>query len=129
MRRSALVPLLLATACASAKPSPGRKPVGVVTDGSRIMVEVLNATPRRGLARVGTRALRDAGIDVVFFAGADTTLDSTLVLVRRGALERGERVVKALGRGRLRMAPDTLRRVDVSVLLGKDYRPPPDLRP
>jgi hypothetical protein len=129
MRRGALAAVLLAAACASGKPSTAGKSVAAVADGSRIMVEVLNATPRRGLARIGTRALREAGFDVVFFAGADTTLDSTLVLVRRGALERGERVAKALGRGRLRMAPDTLRRVDVSVLLGKDYRPPPDLRP
>ena len=52
---------------------------------------------------------------------ADTTLDTTVVLVRRGDREAGERVVEAIGQARLRMAADSIPRVDVTVLLGKSY--------
>lgn len=85
-------------------------------------VEVLNASGRPGLARHGTLALRAAGLDVVAFGTADTTVDSTLVLVRRGDRDAGERVAAALDTRRIRLAPDTLPRVDVTVLLGKDWR-------
>jgi len=87
----------------------------------RVVVEVLNASPAAGLARLVTRRLRDAGLDVVYF-GSDTlqTLDSTQVLVRRGAVASGERVRSALGAGRVRSAPDSSRLVDVTVRLGRD---------
>lgn len=87
----------------------------------RVTVEVLNASPAVGLARLATRRLRDAGLDVVYF-GSDTlqTLDSTQVLVRRGAAASGERVRSALGAGRVRSAPDSSRLVDVTVRLGRD---------
>jgi hypothetical protein len=38
-------------------------------------------------------------------------------------------VAEALGGGRVSLAPDTLRRVDVTVLLGQDWRPHLPLRP
>lgn len=95
----------------------------------RITVEVLNGTRRQGLARVATRALRQQGIDVVFFGNADAAADSTRVLVRRGDPGRGKDVVEALGVGRLRIEPDTLRRVDATVILGEDYRPKFELHP
>ena len=55
--------------------------------GDGIAVEVLNASGRDGLARKGTRVLRRAGIDVVYYGNAPAgvgTLDSTRILVRRG---------------------------------------------
>ncbi len=104
---------------AYAIPSPDR----------RITIEILNGTRRQGLARVATRVLRERGIDVVFFGNADSVADSTRVLVRRGDPGRGKDVVEALGIGRLRIAPDTLRRVDATVILGEDYRPKLPLHP
>ena len=104
---------------AYAVPSPDRS----------ITVEVLNGTRRQGLARVATRILREQGIDVVFFGNADTTSDSTRVLVRRGDPGRGKDVLEALGAGRLRIEPDPLRRVDATVVLGEDYRPKLPLHP
>src|SRR6478752_2566402 len=56
----------------------------------RIVVEVLNATGKQGIARVGTRALRRKGVDVVFFGNADTTADSTKIILRRGSRERAD---------------------------------------
>jgi 2-keto-3-deoxy-L-rhamnonate aldolase RhmA len=101
----------------------------VPSPDNRITVEVLNGTRRQGLARVATRALRERGIDVVFFGNADTAADSTRVLVRRGDPARGKDVVEALAAGRIRIEPDTLRRVDVTVIVGDDYRPRLPLHP
>ena len=94
----------------------------VPSPGKRIQVEVLNGTKRPGLARTATRALREQGLDVVFF-GTGPASDSTRILVRRGEPGQGRDVAEALGTGRVSVAPDTLRRVDVSVLLGADWRP------
>jgi hypothetical protein len=101
----------------------------VPSPANRVTVEVLNGTRRQGLARVATRALRERGIDVVFFGNADTLADSTRVVVRRGDPGRGKDVVEALGAGRIRIEPDTLRRVDVTVIVGEDYRPRLPLHP
>jgi hypothetical protein len=99
-------------------PSPGR----------RIRVEVLNGTKRPGFARTATRALREQGLDVVFF-GTGPASDTTRIFVRRGDPGQGRDVAEALGVGRVTVAPDTLRRVDVSVLLGRDWRPHLPLHP
>jgi hypothetical protein len=95
----------------------------------RIVVEVLNGSGRSGLARLGTRRLRRMGLDVVNFETADTTVDSTQVILRRGKIDQAERVRSALGLGRVLTRRDTLRRVDVSVILGPDFRPDEEGRP
>ena len=89
----------------------------------RITVEVLNGTRRAGVARAATRMLRRRGLDVVFYGNAASTADSTRVIVRRGDPGAGRDVRQALGAGRVVVEPDTLRRVDVSVVLGPDFRP------
>jgi LytR cell envelope-related transcriptional attenuator len=96
---------------------------------NRIVVEVLNGTRRPGFARVATRVLRGQGIDVVFFGNAESPVESTRVIVRRGEPGHGKDVADALGAGRVLIQPDSLRRVDVSVLLGDDYRPRLPLHP
>jgi hypothetical protein len=97
----------------------------------RVLVEVLNTTGRSGLARAATRLLRRRGLDVVFFGNGDVRgkLDSTRVLARRGDRTAAERVARALGGGVVKVELDTLRQVDVTVLLGEDYRPAVDGHP
>ncbi len=115
--------LLVLGALASCRPDSHEAPaIGAESGGSRVTVEVLNASGRPGLARQGTLALRGAGLDVVAFGTADTSVDSTLVLVRRGDRGAGDRVARALGVGRVRVALDSIPRVDVTVLLGRDWR-------
>jgi hypothetical protein len=94
----------------------------------RVLVEVLNGTETSGLARVGARELRKAGFDVVYLATAPAA-ESTMVLVRRGDVAAGERVRKALGLGVLKAARDSTRHVDVTVILGPDFRGPDELHP
>ncbi len=95
----------------------------------RLVVEVLNGTDRQGLARVATRVLRRQGIDVVFLASADAPADSTRLLVRRGDPALADRVRSALGQGAVAVRADSTRHVDVTVILGRDYRPPDELHP
>ncbi len=105
-----------------AEPRPA---LAAVAGGARgVVVEVMNGTARSGLARQVTRLLREGGVDVVYFGTAEDRLDSTTVLVRRGDQARGHEVARLLGTARVVMAPDPKRRVDVSVVLGADYRWP-----
>jgi hypothetical protein len=96
----------------------------VVPADRRVVVEVLNGTQRRGAARIAMRMLRQAGFDVLYFGDAPASADTTLVLVRRGEREPGEWLLDALGTGQLRLEPDSLRRVDLTVILGPDWRLP-----
>ncbi|HEV2670225.1 MAG TPA: LytR C-terminal domain-containing protein [Gemmatimonadales bacterium] len=119
MRVAALVTVALLSGCGEgsnqARPIPGDK-------GPAITVEVLNANGRARDARIGTRLLRRAGIDVVYFGNAPQAgLDSTRIIVRRGTAKVGERVRSALGTGRVEVQLDSTRLLDVSVLLGADF--------
>ena len=119
MRVAALLAVVLFSGCGGGSnqthPIPGDK-------GPAITVEVLNANGRAGDARIGTRLLRRAGIDVVYFGNAPQAgLDSTRIIVRRGQGKVGERVRSALGTGRVEVQLDSSRLLDVSVLLGADF--------
>jgi len=104
--------------------SPPERIAVLVPDGVRIKVEVLNASGQRGLARRATFALRDAGFDVVRFANDPQRRDSTLVLARSGNDGQAALVARALGGARVESRPDSSRYLDVTVLLGADWRPP-----
>ena len=127
------VAVLILCACGGGTPAntiPGDR-------GPALTVEVLNASGRAGDAKVATRLLRRAGIDVVYFGNAPPTLptpptpptdplsrlDSTRIIVRRGLATAGERVRAALGVGRVEVRLDSARLLDVSVLLGADFSP------
>lgn len=103
-------------------PAPRERAHPIPSPERRVTVEVLNGTRRAGVARAATRMLRRRGLDVVYFGNADQTVDSTRVIVRRGDPGRGRDVRLALGAGQILVEPDTLRRVDVSVILGADFR-------
>lgn len=94
-------------------------------DGVRVRVQVVNSTTTRGLARRATMLLRDRGFDVLETGTASDLLDSTLVLDRSGHPDWAKRVAAALGGARVEARPDSSRYLDVTVLLGRSWRPPP----
>jgi len=98
-----------------------RAPAGV-----RIRVEVLNASTVRGLARRATMYLRDRGFDVVENGSAPAAdrRDSTLVLDRTHHADWAALAARAMGGARVETRPDTLRDVDLTVLVGATWRPP-----
>jgi len=125
----AFLAVLVVRTRAAAKAAPEHAfPIPGERDHSQ--VEVLNGSARPGLARTVTRVLREGGLDVVFFGTADSSsVDSTLLLVRRGDSTAARRALRLLGTGKIRWAPDTLRRVDLSVIVGGDYTPPTEIHP
>jgi LytR cell envelope-related transcriptional attenuator len=93
--------------------------------GTRIRVQVLNATTVRGLARRATLHLRDRGFDVLEIGTSTEQLDSTLVLDRSGHPDWARKVAEALGQGtRVESRPDSSRYLDVTVLVGRSWRAP-----
>lgn len=126
----ALIALALTGGCDQ---RPARQAYAIPGEGEeRITAEVLNASGRAGHARTGTRLLRQAGIDVVYFGNAPIAtgaLDSTRIVVRRGTADVGERVRQALGVGAVRVELDSARLLDVSVLLGTDFAPRLEFHP
>lgn len=94
-------------------------------EGVRIRVEVLNASEVSGLARRGTMHLRDRGFDVVYYGTERPMRDSTLVIDRSGHPDWARLVSRALGGVPIDSIPDDSRYLDVTVLLGPDWSPPP----
>lgn len=92
---------------------------------TRVRIEVINATRRDGLARRATRLLRDRGFDVVTYTTSSVLQDTTVVLDRSNHPEWAKLVGEALGGARVDARPDTSRYVDVTVVLGATWRPPP----
>lgn len=98
-------------------------PTVAVPAGVRIKVEVLNATHTKGLARRATAFLRDRGFDVVAVGTAREQRSATLVLDRSNHPEWAQLVAQSF------LAPmeqrlDSSRYLDVTVLIGSDWRPP-----
>jgi len=120
-RHVAAAPPPDATRAADSLPddSTARAPSGV-----RIRVQVVNATKTQGLARRATRWLRDRGFDVVDVGTTRDLLDSTLVLDRSGHAEWARRAARAMGGARVESRPDSSRYLDLTVLVGRSWRPP-----
>ena len=97
----------------------------VVPAGTRIRVEVLNGTTVRGLARRATLYLRDLGFDVVKFTGDDARRDTTLVIDRTGHPDWAGLASQAFGGAPIQSRPDSAGFVDLTILLGASWRPPP----
>jgi hypothetical protein len=96
-----------------------------VPAGTRNRVEVLNASEVSGLARDATEVLRDAGFDVVTFGNARVSdADTSVVFDRVSRPEIARAVADVLGIHNVRSEPDSNLYVDVSVLLGSEWRRP-----
>jgi LytR cell envelope-related transcriptional attenuator len=124
--------LLVAVLGLVLRPRAETKPLAqapITAPKGRITVEVLNGTQRQGAARTATRMLRRNGLDVVFLGNADSLSPGTRVLARRGDSARARYVAAALGAGVVSVELDTFRRVDVSVILGDDFRPRLEIHP
>lgn len=91
--------------------------------GPRVRIEVLNGAGQAGLAREATERLRERGFDVVYFGNArEFGLDSSLVLDRVGREEAAQAVASALGISNIRSEPDSTLLLEVTVILGRDWR-------
>ena len=103
--------------------STSRTPQVIAPQGVRIKVEVLNATTTKGLARKATTYLRDRGFDVVEVGTSKQQVARTLILDRSNHAEWA-RLVAAVFGATVQEKPDSLKFLDVTVLVGADWRPP-----
>lgn len=103
---------------------PVRRISRLVPDSLRITVEVLNGTDTRGLARRGMFVLRDLGFDVVGTGNAEQKADTTTVYVRSGRDDWGQLAAQGLGGARVITRPDSSRYLDLTIVLGRSWRPP-----
>ena len=92
--------------------------------GVRVRVQVLNTTSTRGLARRATRLLRDRGFDVVEIGTVRPTIDTTVVLDLSGHPEWAEAASRVMAPAHTRARRDSSRYLDVTVLIGRTWRPP-----
>lgn len=99
--------------------------------GTRVKVRVLNASGTRGLARRATVYLRALGYDVVDYdSDRGPERDSSEVVIHMADTTVGSRMVRALRTGHTVVRRDSLRYVDLTVILGRDWQPPAEsLRP
>jgi hypothetical protein len=99
--------------------------------GVRVRVRVVNSSGTSGLARRATQHLRDYGFDVVDFTTGRTDQNAdTRITVHTGHADWASRLKKALGVGTIGTDADTSRFVDLTVFVGRDWRPPAEtLRP
>ena len=110
----------------SARPAVARRAEVRAPDAQRIRVQVLNGTKVRGLARRATTLLRDRGFDVVEVGTINDTRDTTLVLDLSGHADWANRVARVLAPARVEARRDTSRYLDIAIILGSTWRPPPD---
>jgi len=102
----------------NAAPDDARAPQDV-----RIKVEVLNATQTNGLARRATFYLRDRGFDVVGSGNVVEQRASTIVYDRSAHPDWARLVGRAMNAPVVEQS-DSSRFLDVTVLLGRNWRPP-----
>lgn len=100
--------------------SAARAPAGV-----RVRVRVLNASTRTGVARKAALYLRDLGYDVVDWSTDPTPRERTVV-EDHGHPEWAARITRALGGATVVQAPESLRQLDLTVRVGRDWRAPAD---
>jgi hypothetical protein len=80
------------------------------------------------VAREATAALRDLGLDVVYYGNSETFSDDPSVVVdRAGRLEDARKVADALGIREVRSEPDSNLYVELTVRLGPEW--PQNLEP
>jgi len=98
---------------------------GAEGNGSRIRLEVLNATERPGLAATATEYLRRRGFDVLLVGNASRSGNVTsCVLNRLGEREPAQRVARALGVSDTQVITeiDTSLYLNATVIIGWDYK-------
>ncbi|WP_411281945.1 LytR C-terminal domain-containing protein [Gemmatimonas sp.] len=98
---------------------------------SRVRVRVLNASGTRGYARRATLELRDRGFDVVEYETEQGQARSgTVIVSHTGHNDWADRLRRAFGTGTIEARADSLRFVDLTVYVGRDWKPATEaLRP
>ncbi len=88
----------------------------------KIVVEVFNATNRKGLAYRVSRSLRLLGVDVVRWDNYGPHRQYTTVIDRRGNMRLVDELAKIISCPRIKTEIDYSRMVDATIVLGEDFQ-------
>lgn len=90
---------------------------------SEITIEVLNATSRSGLASSVAEKLKEEGYNVTKIGNYKTTSNmATTIISRTDSNEYAKKVKSFLGIGTVKTEKEETSKVDVTVILGSDYK-------
>jgi len=90
---------------------------------ANVRVEVLNAAGVRGLSRRVTFKLRKMGFDVVYYGNTKEILEKTVVVERISpGMKNAKLLAKEIGCHIVTFEPDPNKLLEVSLILGKDYK-------
>lgn len=120
-----LVAVLRPYFSAEEEPAPlSSPPSPQVSPDLSVRVAVLNGCGESQVAGRLTKKMRGLGFDVIYEGNAENfNFLQSMVVDRRGDLDKARRVAAALGLPHLQqVSEDTFRLEEVAVIIGRDYR-------
>lgn len=96
--------------------------VDAASEENVVRVAVFNGVGTPGIGGVAAQQLIRAGYRVVDTQNADRfDYDTTVIVVKRGNIERGQAVAKVLGCGKVVAEPSAQDIIDIAITIGRDY--------
>jgi len=93
-----------------------------VASKSEISIEVLNATSRNGLASSVAEKLKEEGYNVTKIGNYKTTVSVNTSIINRTSSNYAKEIKTFLGKGTVKTEIEENAKVDVTVILGSDYK-------
>lgn len=88
---------------------------------NNITVEVLNASPQKGLAKIIRDKLIQYGINVVYYGNYNNQSKVTRIIDRTGNLEKAQQISAILRTKNIETSINPTLAVDVTIIVGEDY--------
>ncbi|MFN3411431.1 MAG: LCP family protein [Exilispira sp.] len=92
-----------------------------ITYDNKITVEVLNASPQKGLAKIVRDRLLLYGINVVYYGNYNNPGKITRIIDRIGNLDKAQQIASILRSKNVETSINTSLGVDVTIIIGEDY--------
>lgn len=86
-----------------------------------ITVEILNASPQKGLAKIIRDKLIQFGINVIYYGNYNNPSKVTRIIDRTGNLEKAQQIATILRTKNIETSINPALAVDVTIIVGEDY--------
>lgn len=88
---------------------------------STITVEILNASPQKGLAKIIRDKLIQYGINVIYYGNSNFSSKVTRIIDRIGNIEKAQQIATILRTKNVETSINPSLAVDVTIIVGEDY--------
>lgn len=88
---------------------------------STITVEILNASPQKGLAKIIRDKLIQYGINVIYYGNSNFSSKITRIIDRIGNIEKAQQIATILRTKNVETSINPSLAVDVTIIVGEDY--------